>query len=116
MDNLKNKDQMNFTANNQTENSAEAKYIRAKERVTEIKDFYSKLLRSALTIVFLAAINYYTNGWFYMWFLWAALGIGISLAYKATKVFGMNPFLSKDWEERKIREFMDNEEQQNKWK
>jgi len=50
-----------------------------------------------------------------MWFLWAAFGWGLGLAFKAIKVFGMNPFFGKDWEERKIREFMKEDEQQNKW-
>ncbi len=50
-----------------------------------------------------------------MWFLWAAFGWGIGLAFKAVKVFGLNPFLSRDWEERKIREFMEEDEQQNRW-
>jgi hypothetical protein len=49
-----------------------------------------------------------------MWFLWAALGIGIGLVFKAFKVFGLNPILGKNWEERKIKEIM-KDEQQQKW-
>lgn len=115
MNNSKDKDQMEYLEIKQTRNNNDAKYLRAKERVIEVKEFYSKLLRSAVTIVFLAAINYYTNEWRYMWFLWAAFGISISMAYKATKVFGVNPFLNKDWEERKIQEFMNEDEKQNRW-
>lgn len=115
MDNLKDKNQMEYLEIEQTRNHDDAKYLRAKERITEVKEFYSKLLRSALTIALLAAINYYTNEWRYMWFLWAALGISISMVYKASKVFGMNPFFSKDWEERKIQEFMNEDEKQNRW-
>ncbi len=98
-----------------TENSRDAKYLRAKERITEVKEFYSKLIRSAFTIALLAGINYYTNEWRYMWFLWVAFAIGIGLVSKWVKVFGMNPFFGKNWEERKIRQFMDEDEQQNKW-
>lgn len=115
MNNLKDENQMEYLEVKQTKNYADAKYLRAKERITEVKEFYSKLLRSVLTIALLAAINYYTNEWRYMWFLWAALGISISMAYKASKVFGMNPFFSKDWEERKIQEFMNEDEKQNRW-
>ena len=95
--------------------SNEAKYLRAKERISEVKTFYAKLLRSAVFIAFLGALNYYTNEWRYMWFLWAVLGIGISLVFKAIKLFGMNPFLGRDWEERKIREFMDEDKNQKRW-
>lgn len=106
---------MEYSETKESYNYNDAKYLRAKERIDEVKEFYSKLLKSAITIVFLAAINYYTNEWRYMWFLWAALGIGISTVYKATKVFGVNPFFSKDWEERKIQQFMNEDKDQNKW-
>lgn len=115
MSNLKNKDQMEYLEIKESRNHSDAKYLRAKERVIEVKEFYSKFLRSAVTIVFLAAINYYTNEWRYMWFLWATLGISISMIYKATKVFGVNPFLGKNWEERKIQEFMNDDQKQNRW-
>jgi len=92
----------------------ESKYFRAQERVQNIKAFYARLVRSILIIVFLGALNYYLNEWRNMWFLWAALGIGISLAFKALKVFELNPFFDKNWEDRKIKEIM-KEEQKRKW-
>ena len=49
-----------------------------------------------------------------MWFLWAAFGIGIGLVFKALKIFEVNLFLGKDWENRKINAFM-KEEEQNQW-
>lgn len=55
----------------------------------------------------MAVINYYTNGWSYAWFLWAAFGWGIGIVFHAVGVFQWNPFFNKDWEERKIKEFMD---------
>ncbi len=85
----------------------ENKYIRAKERVEELKKFYSNLTSYVLVISFLAIINYYTNGWSYAWFLWAAFGWGIGIVFHAVGVFQWNPFFNKDWEERKIKEFMD---------
>lgn len=87
----------------------ENRYIRAKERVAEMKKFYSSLMFYVIFIGFLAALNYYTNGWSYMWFLWAALGWGIGLIFQGAKAFNWTP-MSKDWEERKIREFMDKED------
>jgi hypothetical protein len=88
----------------------ESKYIRAKERVEELKKFYGNLTSYIVVIGVLALINYYTNNWRYMWFLWAAFGWGIGLVFHALRTFNLNPFFSKDWEERKIREFMDEED------
>ena len=121
MNKSKNKNQMEYleikeSSNyKETNNYSDEKYLRAKERITEVKEFYAKLLRSTLLIVFLAALNYYTNEWRYMWFLWAAFGIGIGLVTKGVKVFGVNPFLSKNWEERKIKEFMEEDARNKKW-
>ncbi len=106
---------MNFLEEGNTTNKQEAKYVRAKARIAMEKKFYSSLMSYAIFISFLAALNYYTNAWSHMWFLWAAFGWGLGLVFKAVKVFGLNPFFGRDWEERKIREFMNEEEQQNRW-
>ena len=106
---------MEFLEIRETSNTDDAKYLRAKERIAEVKKFYNKVLSYAMFIAFLGALNYYTNRWDYMWFLWAAFGWGIGLAFKAVKVFGVNRFFGKGWEDRKIREFMEEDEQQNKW-
>ncbi|MCX2680234.1 2TM domain-containing protein [Galbibacter sp. EGI 63066] len=87
----------------------EKKYYEAKERVEEIKKFYSNLTSYIVVIIFLAIINYWTNRMTYPWFLWAAGGWGLGLIFHGAKVFGWNPFFSKDWEERKIKEYMDKE-------
>jgi len=84
----------------------ENKYLKAKKRVEELKGFYSNLIAYVLVISFLAGINYYSSGWDHLWFLWPAFGWGIGIVFHAIGVFRMNPFLSKDWEQRKINEFM----------
>jgi len=91
-------------------NSQENRYYRAKERVREMKKFYSSLMLYVVFISFLAALNYYTNQWHYMWFLWAAFGWGIGLVFHAAKAFNWAPFMNKDWEDRKIKEFMERDE------
>lgn len=93
----------------------ENKYLRAKERVAEVKKFYSSLMSYAVVITFLGALNYYTDEWNYPWFLWAALGWGIGLIFQAIRVFGKNPFFGRNWEERKIKEFMQEDERVNRW-
>ena len=90
--------------------SRENKYIRAKERVEELKKFYGNLTAYVIVISGLAALNYWVDGWRYMWFLWAAFGWGIGLFFHAIRTFNLNPFFGKDWEERKIKEFMKEED------
>ncbi len=99
------------------ENSGkESKYFRAKARVAEIKKFYNSLFSSLFTIALVAGINYYVNEWRYPWFLWVVLGLGISLVFKGFKVFGYNSLFGKNWEQRKIKEFLEQEEQNERWK
>jgi hypothetical protein len=94
----------------------ESKYLRAKDRVECLKKFYSNLTSYILVISILAGINYWTNQWRYMWFLWAAFGWGIGITFHAFKVFGLNPFFGRNWEERKIQEFMqEDEKDNNRW-
>ncbi|SHI98496.1 2TM domain-containing protein [Pseudozobellia thermophila] len=93
----------------------ESKYLRAKERVQEVKKFYMSLLSYVVFIGFLAGLNYYIDRWSYPWFLWAAMGWGIGLVFQGVKAFGKNPFFGRNWEERKIKEFMQEEERFNRW-
>jgi 2TM domain len=91
------------------------KYLRAKERVAEIKKFYTSLFGYVVIISLLAAVNYYTNEWRYMWFLWAAFGWGVGLLFQAAKAYQWSPFMGKNWEERKLKEFME-EEEKEQWR
>lgn len=92
------------------------KYFRAKDRVDCIKKFYTSLMSYVFFIVFLAGLNYWVDEWRYPWFLWAAFGWGIGLVFQAIKAFGINPFFGRDWEDRKIKEYMDEDEKQRRWK
>jgi uncharacterized membrane protein YbhN (UPF0104 family) len=89
------------------------KYFEAQERVRCIKKFYTSLISYVVFICFLAAINYYVNELRYPWFLWAAFGWGIGLFFHAAKAFRWNPFFGKNWEERKMKEFMDDDDKSN---
>ncbi len=94
----------------------ESKYLRAKDRVEMLKKFYSNLTSYIIVISILAGINYWNNQWRYMWFLWAAFGWGIGLSFHAFKVFGLNPFFGRNWEERKIQEFMEEDDKdESRW-
>ncbi len=94
----------------------ESKYIRAKGRVDELKKFYANLWSYIMVISALATINYLVNEFRYMWFLWAAFGWGIGIAFHAICTFNLNPFFGKSWEERKIKELMNEDENTKKWR
>lgn len=91
------------------ETDRQKKLERAKKRVAELKKFYSGLISYVVVIAALATVNYYADQWKYPWFLWAAFGWGIGIIFQAIKLFAKNPFLNKDWEKRKIKEYMDKE-------
>ena len=104
------------TSNRDTER--DSKYLRAKERMEHIKKFYTSLFFYIIFIAFLAGLNYYTNEWRYPWFLWAALGWGIGIIFQAAKAFKWSSLLGKDWEQRKMKQFMEEDERNSKdlWK
>ena len=94
----------------------ENRYIRAKEKVAEERKFYTCLISYFVFITFLVAINYWTNKWYSPWFLWAAFGWGIGLVFQGIKVFGAMPFLGRGWEDRKIKEYMNEDKKDERWK
>jgi hypothetical protein len=94
----------------------EDRYYNARKRVEEIKGFYGNLISYIVVNCFLIGINLVTSPK-HLWFFWPLLGWGIGVLFHGLKVFNYMPFLGKDWEERKIKEFMDKENQQkDSWK
>ncbi|MBQ0788078.1 MAG: 2TM domain-containing protein [Oceanihabitans sp.] len=92
-------------------NTKEDAYYRAKKRVEEIKGFYGNLTSYCLVIPFLIFINYSTS-WNFQWFWFPMFGWGMGVVIHGFTVFGYG----KTWEERKINEILEKEEQQNKWR
>ena len=90
-------------------------YEKAREKVKALKEFYGHVFSFTIVNIFLAAVNYYTNEWAYAWFLWVTFSWGIGLIFNALKVFELNPFYNRDWEERKIKEYMEKEKSQ-RWR
>lgn len=88
------------------------RYFRAKKKVDEIKGFYGNLASYILVNIVLLVINLTTSPE-YLWFFWPLLGWGIGVVFHAMKVFNYMPFLGSDWEEKKIREFLEKEKNQN---
>ncbi|MGL2963992.1 2TM domain-containing protein [Flavobacterium sp. RSB2_4_14] len=90
------------------------KYQRAKKQVEQIKGFYSHLASFILVMAVLIFINLkYTPQ--YLWFFWTLFGWGIGLLFHAIRTFNFFPFLNSDWEERKIKQYMEEENRKNKF-
>ena len=97
------------------------KYNRAKKKMEEIKGFYSHLTVYLVinTLLILLQLGVFTNGfadirvpsWSYFTtpFFW-----GIGLLFHGLYVFQHRMRFFKDWEERKIKEYMDKDEEDYK--
>lgn len=96
----------------------EQRYLKAKKRVKDIKGFYGHLMAYILVNLFLSAIiivgltsdgdslgEALTNfGVYSVWVFW-----GIGMFFHWLGVFGVGNVVSKNWEERKIKELMEKE-------
>ncbi|MFS4482826.1 2TM domain-containing protein [Hyunsoonleella sp. 2307UL5-6] len=97
----------------ETSNQMDDTYLRARNHVEELKNFYYSLISYCLVIPFLIFINYKTF-WGFQWFWFPMLGWGIGLTIQAFKVFVSNKTFGGNWERRKIEQFM-REEEDNRW-
>ena len=91
----------------------EERYFQAKKRVKEIREFYEHLTVYILCNPIVIVVNLMTSPEFlYFWF--SLLGWGIAIVLHGLKAYGYAPFFDKKWEERKVKEFMEKEEQSKK--
>ncbi len=84
------------------------RYQRARERVEALKNFYGNLMAYCIVIPILWYINYRTSS--FIWAIFPTLGWGFAVFMHWMEASGRNPFMGKNWEQRKIREYMDDEE------
>lgn len=96
----------------------EAKYHEAMKKVKRIKGFYTHAAVFVLVNIMIVVINiqnletgenYFQFKNFTTFFLW-----GIGLLSHGLSVFMPNWIMGENWEDRKIKEFME-KEKQNKW-
>lgn len=95
-----------MTISEHIEHTKSIKYKRAKERVQKIKEFYGNLIAYILVIPGLAIVNYKTTGFDMPWVIFPIVGWGIGLIFHYSEAYGYHPILGKDWEEKKIRKYM----------
>ena len=84
--------------------ASEEQLARARRRVATLKGFYIHLFAFVLVLAGLTIINAVTGGpW---WVLWVLLGWGIGVLAHALAVFAKPLRIITDWEERKLKELL----------
>ncbi len=92
------------------DSTREAKYLKAREQVDEIIGFYSSLIAYCLVIPFLIFIWYKFTPHTIQWFWFPMFGWGIGLVFQWLKAFNYNPIFGKNWEQKKIKELMNEDD------
>ncbi|PZD77941.1 2TM domain-containing protein [Mesonia sp. K7] len=92
---------------NELDMTTKEKLERAQERVKEEKAFYGNLTAYCIVIPFLFFINWLSTGFGIPWFLFAAGGWGIGLFFHYMEAFDRNFLFGKEWEKRKMKQFME---------
>ena len=78
-------------------NRKDASYLRAKEQLKAIKEFYSSSILYCIVIPILIWINYQTTS--FPWAVFPALGWGFGLVVTGMAAYGINPLWGKVWEQ-----------------
>lgn len=98
------------------ESDRKDKKVRAKKRVEELKGFFTHLMVFAFIntmIIVIKIVGTIYNGESFMGPIWhfstfaTPLFWGIGLAFHGLKVFGSNRFLGRQWEQRQIQKFLE---------
>lgn len=101
--------------NNQME---QERYLRAQKKVKSIKGFYTHALIYVVINLMIVAINIQNlnpGESYFQWHNFTTLGFwGIGLLAHGMTVFMPDFLLGKNWEERKIKEFLD-KDKGNRW-
>ncbi len=95
-----------------TESTAQASGAehRARRRLVAERGFYVHLMTYVAVISGLFLVNLITGSgrW---WFIWPALGWGIGIAAHGLATFGLFGWMGRDWEDRRLKELIDEEHQ-----
>ena len=89
-------------------NSQEMKYQNAKKRVAALRGFRVHLTVYLIVNTGLFLLDVITSPSSF-WFFWPLMGWGIGVAMHALNVYGFEGRFETDWEERKIKEIMEND-------
>ena len=88
-----------------TTETEDDRYKAAKSRVAQLRGFYVHLTTFVVVNAFLIILNLITSP-DSLWFYWVLLGWGIGLVAHALQVYGSFTIFGKDWEDRKVQEYL----------
>lgn len=88
---------------------SDKRYERATEHVKKLKGFYGHFAIYCLFIPVFVYLNF-KSGTSFPWAIFPIAGWGMGVVGHASETFNWNPFFSKDWETRKIKQFMEEDE------
>ena len=86
----------------------ELKYERAKEHIEKLKGFYVHLAIYLIMVPVFIFLNFRSTG--FPWAIFPIVGWGFGITGHAMETFNYHPFLGKNWEERKLKQFMDEDD------
>ncbi|MFK5983231.1 MAG: 2TM domain-containing protein [Flavobacteriaceae bacterium] len=86
----------------------ELKYERAKEHVEKLKGFYVHLAIYLIMMPVLIILNFRSTS--FPWAIFPIAGWGFGIMGHAMETFSYHPLLGKNWEERKLKQFMDEDD------
>lgn len=93
------------------ENTNESSYNRAKKRVDKLRGFYIHATIYSVFVIFFIWLN--IGGSDFPWAIFPIAGWGLGLLGHASETFDHTIFFGKKWETRKIRELMEEEEEES---
>ena len=82
------------------------RYAEALRHARNVRGFYTHALVYVLVNALLFGINMATSRGT-VWFGWATMGWGIGLAVHGISVFAFRGWLGPEWEERKVRQYLE---------
>lgn len=90
-------------------------YLRAEKRLKELKGFYWHAFWYVAVNIFIIIMIVTNGGSLFHFGTWSTPFFwGIGLGFHAIGVFGKSRLFGKSWEERKIKEFMEREENESR--
>lgn len=87
-------------------------YRKARKQARDIRWFYFHVLIYSLVVPAIVAINVIFTPEFY-WFPFSVFGWGTGLLFHGMSAYRYTPFMGRNWEEKKIRQFMEEERARN---
>lgn len=78
----------------------------ARQHVRALKGFYQHLTTYLIVNIVLIIVNLVTDP-HNLWFYWVLIFWGIGVASQGIRLFGPNRKFNKDWEDKKVKEYLD---------